>query len=431
MAGSVLGFEPLDWDGWVDFFDLSDGFLGLVVGMDNSGEPEVVALYLPSGDPEGVEEKLRELMPSEAGLAVFESGEHTVIAMAEDDDTSDDFRRECGTETLASDDEGYSTARDLLELGGSGVTVFARLPEDEPVGMILLSAVNDGSSLRYEMVAEVDDPDFAEMAPALEARGPSGTFSVLEESFVAARFSFDMAPLVELASEEAPPDAMMGVAMLGFESIEELLSIFSGDIVICVSDLDEFMTGAIAIGLEDEGAGQQFLESLSGLAGMGGPEALETFEHEGASAYRIDVDGTLIEAGVFDGALYITVDASLEELSEGPDLTGYISGLGIDGVADDRGAIAVAGSGSQFADLVDLEFAPVLESIEGFHVRLQVSEGLLYHSGAVSVSGSNAIVEMIGIAAAAAEERSVPGFGGPPDGGGDKPETPAGDQKSS
>ena len=431
MVGAVLGFEPLDWAGWVEFFDLSEGRLGLVIGMDRSGEPEVVALYLPSGDPEGVEAKLRELVPSEAGLAVFESGSHTVVALAESDDSSDDFRRDCGSETLSADDEGYASARNLLELDGSGVTVFARLPEEEPVRMALLSLVTDGPSISYEIVAEVDDPDFREIATALEATGPSGDFVVLEEAFVAARFSFDMTPLAELASAEAPPDAMMGVAMLGFESVEELLSIFSGDVVICVSDLHEFFTGAIAIGLADEEAGEQLLESLTALAGMGGPGGLESFEHEGSTAYRIDADGTLIEAGIFGGALYVTVDASLEQLAEGPDLVTYISRLGIDGITDDCGAIMVAGSGSRFADLVDLEFASALEGMEGLHVRLQVSGGLLYHSGARLTSGEDASVEMIGIATAAAEEASDPGFGGPPDGGGDKPGAQPEDQKSS
>ncbi|MBN1434500.1 hypothetical protein JW921_07040 [Candidatus Fermentibacterales bacterium] len=387
-----VGFDPLDWEGWLDFFSLDGaGELGLVLEMGHSEEPEVIALYLPTQALREVEENMEQLLPGELGLEVFQSGGHVVLAMGERDDDVEDFRDDVESASRPlSEEPGYARFRGLAGMAGADLMIYGMPPASEGVSAFLLSAGCDGPAISYRMAADVTDPDFAEVAPFLESPGSGGRLLVPGGTIAVARLCVDMEPIAASVGSELPPEALMGLAMMGFESLEDFVGLFRGDVCVSLTGMrDGVPSGCLAIGLNDEAAAEQLLETLSGLASGAGAVELERFEFGGRFALAVDADGLQIQAGLHDGALYLTVGGTLEDLeSDGTDLPSLARDFGLDAV-DDGSAFILVGSGERLAGLTqDLEGADViLGRIGAFEASLGVSEGTLTHEATIVFSG--------------------------------------------
>ena len=409
-VGDHLGFDPLHWPGWVDFLGLEPGEdIGLLLDMDDSGEPELIALYLVTSDAAALEDRLLGLVPEGTGLEVGTSGRCAVLAIAPGVSAAADFIENLDSASLLGDDESYGEFAGHMGADSHDLLIWAQLPETEEVSRVMLGLRAEGSALRYDMVASVEGEEFSEMAPLLGAEGAGRRISYPAECFVVGSLLFDTGLLTELGEARMPPDARMGLAMLGFESLGELISVFSGEIGFGLTGLEDGVpSGMLAFGLSDAQRAIDLLETVSGFASMAGEGGPEIFDFHGGNAYRIEMDGLNAEMGIYGDALYLTLGVPLEGVASGHDLDGFIERTGIRPSRTDA-AFVLAGDAGELSRLIDeADVSALLEDVDSFSATLGVRDGLLLHSGAIAMESGDPYARILELAGQLAAARMMP-----------------------
>jgi hypothetical protein len=414
-VADVLGFDPFLWEGWVDALALDTaGEVGLVVGLDND-EPQLIALFIPSSDPdrirEFVETVMTQLPGDEVTPLVIESGSHVVLAMAGDQSPLDDFRELL--ETPLSSDQEFSELR---------VNSLARVPAGEmyvhggflsregEIETLLVTCFREESSLGFQFLVRTMNVEAIESGSVIAGSPNGSSRNIPEDATAAVRVSMDIDAIKEMMEEYMPPDAQMGVAMLGLDSMDDLFDIFSGDAWMAIRTDGSSYAGVITYGLADTGAFSDLLQKMSGMMGMSG-QGMSTFQFQGNTCYRIDADIVegirSIEIGIVDDAMVVAGGYTLEDVADGITFEDYIDRTDLDmsdeggfAFAADLGEIAsVYGLNSETGDMLDLEnfgYLALTGSVDG---------SLFSLTGSVDFGSGNPFAVLADIFATAAMAR--------------------------
>lgn len=358
VAG-ILGFDPFDWDAWVSTFALDpEGEIGLVIALTGD-EPELIALFFPSTDAEKVQGFIDDLLSQapdmEAIPLITESEGYVVLAISPEQSILDEFDASLGT--LVGTDEIYASLREQSIPCTSAMEVFidaSVLAENEMEAM-LVTCFSVESSLSIQFISRMYNMEALEYAALVSQESSGNSMKIPADATCAMHVSADMAALKEIVTANLPPDAQMGAAMLGFESIDEVLDIFSGDAWFALQTDGDTYSGMIAYGLSDQGALQELLIKLSGMMGMSG-EDYTSFQFQGNTCFRIDVGGLAdiesLEIGVVDDVFVVTGGYTLQNVADGVTFDNYLERTVLD--IEDEGGFALAADLGALADAYDL-----------------------------------------------------------------------------
>ena len=358
VAG-VLGFDPFDWDAWVSTFALDpEGEIGLVIALADD-EPELIALFLPSTDAEKLQEFVDALVSQapdmEAIPLITESEGYVILAGAPRQSILDEFNASLGTHV--GTDDIYAELREQSVPCTSAIEVFvdASVLAESEMEAMLVTCFSVESNLSIQFISRMYSMEALEYS-ALVSHEPSGnSMKIPADATCAMHVSADMAALKEMVTSNMPPDAEMGAAMLGFESINEILDIFSGDAWFALQTDGDTYSGMVAYGLSDTGALQELLDKLSGLMGMSG-EDYTSFQFQGNTCFRIDVGGLAgiesLEIGVVDDVFVVAGGYTLQNVADGVTFDNYLERTGLD--IEDEGGFALAADVGALADAYEL-----------------------------------------------------------------------------
>ena len=391
--GAALGFDPLDWDEWVGAMGLDPqgeiGFAGYMAG----GEMTALALFLPVTDSQALQSFL-ELVPEEAPMEAGQWREGWwAVYFSEVPQQLQSIMEGAAEEGQLGEDPDFDSLWPAVSGPEAVAYMYLRAHGENDLEALLLSLEVDGTVART-MAAIV--PSENEMLEGMEVmtRGPSGSEPGLPTGMdVVARSTVDMGAVADMASEQMPPDANQGLAMMGFDSIDDMLGMFSGDSWAAVDLSGESVRGLVVIGLDDAEAMAGFLSRLSGFAAMGGQE-IETIAEGGVTGYRIplppEVGPWPLEIGVSNSGLFILWGYSLGDVSGWSAEPASHEALGI----DHQAPLYISG------DLTDLrrhlppgaeEFMP---SASRFAISMDADGDALVLQGALDTGSDNPLAEV-------------------------------------
>ncbi len=358
VAG-ILGFDPFDWDAWIETFALDpNGEIGMVIALADD-EPELIAFFLPSTDADKVRGFVDDLIAQAPDMDAFtlitESESTVILAIAPEQSILDEFDTSLG-ETIETD-ENYSVLREQSAPGTPGMEVFidAAVLSDSELEGILVTCFPVDSRLTLQFITQMTGVEGLEYASIVSQEPGGNIMKIPADATSAMHVSFDMAAIKEMVTGSLPPDAHMGAAMLGFESFDDIIDIFSGDAWFALHTDGERYSGMIAFGLSDTGALLELLESLTGLMGMSGEE-YNSFQFQGNTCLSIDVGNLAgietIEIGIVDDVFVVAGGYTLQEVADGITFDDYLELTGLD--ITDEGGFALAADLGALADAYDL-----------------------------------------------------------------------------
>ncbi len=380
VAG-IFGFDPFEWDEWVDALALDpDREIGFVIAMGEY-EPELITLFFPSSDAEKFREFVGYIYPRipemEALTRIMESDGYVIFAAAQAQSVLDEFEESLATPV--GTDDAFSSLRERSTAGTPAAEVFidAAILEEEGFESILLSCLSVESTLSLQFIARMNDVEGLEYAAVVAQETSGNSMRVPADVTAAMHVSIDMATIKEMVATALPPDTQTGVAMLGFDSIDDILDIFSGDAWIALQTDGNSYSGMIAYGISDTGALQDLLDKLAGLMAMSGEE-YNSFDFQGNTCFSVDLEGLpglgSIEIGLVDDVFVVSGGYTLQDLADGITFDSYLEQTGLD--ITDNGGFALA------ADIGALASAYDLNSKTDYIIDLE-------EFGFVSMSGSS------------------------------------------
>jgi hypothetical protein len=345
---AALGFDPFQWIGWEDALSLDpQGEMGLVVGFDGD-EPYVIALFLSSTDADRVEgfvDAIRAAAPDmDATVKVITAGDYVVLAAAPEQAVVDDF--EASLSTSLTSDEDFAELRGLSVTCVPAVEVYATgstLAGEGEIDEVLMTFYTEEASLGFQFLVRTFNTEVIESSTMLAQNPNGGSARIPGDAIGAVRVSMDIDKVKEMTAEYIPPDAQMGVAMLGFESIDDMFDMFTGDAWFALRTDGREYAGMVAYGLADKGALDDMLTRMSGMMGMSG-QGFSSFQFQGHTCYSVDVDLvegiSSLEMGIVGDAMVVAGGYTLQEVADGITFTDYMrqNGLGV----PDEGGFALA-----------------------------------------------------------------------------------------
>jgi hypothetical protein len=383
----ALGFDPFDWNAWSENLALEPGReIGLIVDFE-SGEALLVAFYLPSTDPDAVERFFTGLADStedfSGSFGFISSGDYTVAIRAVDEATLAAFST--GEPPDLTTDTEYMALLAAADTAPSAVCLYANsgaAPDESGFEGVFLACGAEGSTLDLQLLVDVRE-EIVGQYTALLAGGPSGPeVRVPGDMGAAMRLSLDMSAVREiLASSGLDRELGQRLAVFGFDTVDELLDLFSGDIYLGFRVSDGVYTGVIELGLGDSAGAGRLLTSVYGLATAAG-EGPETFEVDGTTCYRMESPAAggmeKLEIGILDEVLVIAGGIALTEVAEGPLFSVMLEESGLD-ITDDGGLLFVSDI-SMFRPMMGIERIPgvdaALDKVERLAGSLKASGGL-------------------------------------------------------
>jgi hypothetical protein len=383
----ALGFDPFDWSAWSENLALEPGReIGLVIDFE-SGETLLAAFYLPSTDPDAVEDLFTGLADStedfRGAIGFRSAGDYTVAVRAMDEATLAGFPVE-GCPDLSTDPE-YALLMEAADSTPAAICLYANSGvSDDGSGFegVLLTCGVEGSILDLQVLVDMQEAMVGEYT-ALLAGGPSGPDVRLPGDLGSVvRLSLDMSTVKEvLASTGLDRELGQGILMFGFDTLDALLDLFNGDIYLGFRVTDGVYTGVIGIGLRDAAGAERLLTSVYGVMTASG-EGPEIFEINGATCYRMESPAAggmeRLEVGILDGTLLITGGIPLTETAEGPRFGSIVEESGL-GIANDGGLLFISEM-SVFMPMLNIESVPeaaaALQKVDRMAGSLRAAGGL-------------------------------------------------------
>lgn len=405
-AEAALGFYPLDWEAWSSNLSLREGEeLGILLGT-SGGDPDIVVLYLPSNDRDGVEE-IFQTARTQGGLEVVceQDREYVTVAMARRSNDMEAFMDAAGTPLR--ENEKYSELRSLMDgFASPAVEVWVdggKLSDTRGMDALLASCSARDGTLMFSWAAGIDRGEFEEIAE-LTGDGPSGAATFPHDAIGAFRLTLDPLALGGFLEGQVPSDALMALGVLGFSSADELLAMFSGDVWFAMAAGGGGYSGALSLGLKDMDAAGDFMTQLTALAGMAGAgDGVRTFSFSGSQALEIPgesipgVDG--IQIGIVDNSLVAAGGWTLQQVEEGDDFSAMLEGSGLD--MDDQDPFVMYLDIGRLAESLGLEREPGLSglgSMGGLAFSSRLAEGsVVVGAGALDTGSENPFRFIIGM----------------------------------
>jgi hypothetical protein len=366
----VLGFDPFDWDAWIETLALDpEGEAGLVVALADD-EPELISFFLPSTDAGKVRDFIDNLISQapdvEAITLITESEGYVVVALAPEQSILDEFEASLGT--LTGNDDSFARLREysVTETPSMEVFVGAAALGNSGVENMLVTCYTVESILSLQFIASIHDVEELEYAAFVSPESSGNSMNIPADATVAMHVSISMDDLKEMVIPNLPQEAQMSAGMLGFGSLEELLDIFSGDAWFALHTDGNSYSGLVAYGLSDTEGARNLIDKLTSMMGMYGEE-YNSYQFQGNTCFSVDFGGNAgietIEIGIVDDAFVVAGGYTLQEVADGNTFDDYLerTGLGIKdesgfALAADFGAVAEAYDlNEETGGLIDLE----------------------------------------------------------------------------
>lgn len=321
-----IGIDVFDWQDWQENLGIEAGEIGIV----GAGEDmEFLAIFLP-----GDGEKLREFVEEndkEDKTAFLEMEGYTVMVIAwEDDDQIDDLE-EALEEGPLSEDPVFRALSDkaMVDDPSLGFLFFEEITEFPVMGSV--SCRDDETEIGFAMIME--DEELAAYSGLFGNGLQSSSIMFPENTMAAIRTSMDMEKLAEeyedIARESGADveDVEMGLAFIGFDSMDEFIAAFGGDYCIAVSEIEldssgepEGGSGLIAMSLND---GDKMESSLNMISTLSESER-ESFGD--LTAYLIEFEGNELWYFIHDEVLYVTFNVDPDDVTDGMKASDFFTG---------------------------------------------------------------------------------------------------------
>lgn len=393
IAGSALGIDPLSWDEWVTATGLDpDAEMGVAVYASGS-QPSAVALFLPVSDPATLESFL-DVIPEDEEVRLSRWRDDMWVILASEVPQQLDMMAEAldSGERLA-DDQDFARLWDALGGGGADAHLYVRTHDRPELEAVLLALEEDGGVARVRAAALPSGPQFARSLSVME-RGPAGDRPGLPSDVdLVVRSTVSMDAVDDMVRDQMPPDAEQGLAMLGFESVDDMLAMFSGDSWGAVDLSSDQIRGLAVIGLDDAGAMEGFLSRLSGFAAMG-DQQVDRVRGGGVSGYSIPISSgpgaPPLQVGVSGSGLYILYGYSLEDVPGWSSRPATDEALGIDGSAP----VFLAGSISGVRRRIPEDTGELLPEADRFAASIRAEGDVAVMEGALDTGEDRAFAAM-------------------------------------
>lgn len=315
-AAASLGMDPLSWDDWVSSMGLDPTDEIGLAGYMGGDVPSALVVFLPVSDSNRLEAFVSAI-PGDAPLQLrsWREGWWAMYASEVPQQLEMIVEEVEGGRTLA-DDEDFQRLWSGVSRRQASVYAYLRMPAREELETLLLAAGAEGTVASASIAMVPSDPAAAEGLEVMR-RGPAGSVPGLPDDVdMVLRSTVDMDRVTEMAEGQLPPDAQQGLAMMGFDSVEDMLAMFSGDSWMAVDLSGSNVRGLAVVGLRDASAMEGLLSRVSGFAAMGGQE-IGTVSGGGVTGYSIPMAGSggawPLEIGVAEGALYVLYGYSLSD----------------------------------------------------------------------------------------------------------------------
>ena len=401
----ILGFFPLEWNGWVDALALRpENDIGL--SMDRSGGDDVgiINIILPSDDPAVVEEFFsgisNRVEEFDSRLSFTESEGYTIVTIS----------RSTEEHSLFVLDSGIRNDEDYIKLRGSDTIHDAALvlyvkPVDfldmEGIGSILFTCTIDNSILRlaFDISYEGDVQRFTSMlAPCPNA----GDISIPPDVTGILRISLNMQNVKDYLyfmgiDREFEP----GIEDFGFSSFEELFDSFSGDIYFGFNLTGNSHAGFLQLGIRNPEAIDRMLYFIyTTVAGFSDP-GMTSFDLDGHRCYRVSGNPSqgidFIEFGIINDMVVISGDYTLEDIEGGTSFSDNIRSKGL-GVSNET-SVLLTSEMEPFSinrDLPDeMRRAADHSDISRLAASVDVESEIVRISAALEFSGGNPIQHIL------------------------------------
>jgi len=326
---SGIVIDPFSWQEWKQGMGLRDGEIGIVALTEDE---QLVAFFLPCTDQVKLESFVEE---NDLGdTEYFPYGDYTVMVINWDDDDLLEDLEDALTEAPLSSDTDFAAMKETTALNGSCISfMFSGDVAEVPVYGVFSS--NSSESI-LKVTVITDDNEVAQYTELLGNGIQSGSIRFPENTIAAVRITMDMDKTKEMYTDVSGESNMAEIEsalpFIGFESMEEFLSVFQGDFCISLQnlELDDYgepdnMEGVLAISLAEPEKLQASLSMISAFT-----EA-ERDEIEGAAVWEIVNDGESFWYFISDGVLYVSMNISPADVIGGSSAGDYFYGAASEG----------------------------------------------------------------------------------------------------
>ncbi len=227
----------------------------------------------------------------------------------------------------------------------------------------------------------------------------------------AVRFTIDMDKAIQQYTDTAGDSDESGFAeieaglpFIGFDSMEEFLSVFQGDFCITIQNLEideqgdpENMEGIMAISLADA---EKFESSLAAVSLIAESDREEI---DNVVTYRIEKDGESLWYFISEDVFYVTMNVHPEDIMDGVSAGDYFQGVASEGFLG--GAVDPEGimQGIQAEDDVEEIITTLFENRAIFSVSM---EGNTITS--TTVAGPDVLKSLVSLASVFASHGDIP-----------------------
>ena len=378
---SDMVINPFNWAEWKEGMGLRDGEIGIVALTEDE---DLVAIFLPCTDQAKLESFVEE--NDFGNTEYFPYGEATLSA-----------------------DNGFTSMQEAASLDGSYISIlFTDEITEVPVYGVFGS---DNSESVLKVTVTVDDNDVQQYVQMVGNGLQSNSIVFPEKTMAAVRFTIDMDKAIQQytdmagdSDESGFAEIEAGLPFIGFDSMEEFLSVFQGDFCITIQNLEideqgdpENMEGIMAISLADA---EKFESSLAAVSLIAESDREEI---DNVVTYRIEKDGESLWYFISEDVFYVTMNVHPEDIMDGVSAGDYFQGVASEGFLG--GAVDPEGimQGIQAEDDVEEIITTLFENRAIFSVSM---EGNTITS--TTVAGPDVLKSLVSLASVFASHGDIP-----------------------
>lgn len=381
-----IPFDVFDWQEWKEGMALRDGPIGLFSLTDDD---DFVGFFLPCNDQAQLESFIDDNEFGETEL--FTSGEYTVMVIVWDDDEQlTDLEDALGEELLAEQSDFERMNANLSTTDASIAYFFSEEVTDVPI-FGAFSANSDESRLETSVL--IDNEEIPQFLNFFGEGLISDNIRFAENTMSAVRFTLDIDALKAGYDElDDIEEVEAGLPFIGFETMDEFLSVFEGDICVAFQkiELDENdepadVEGMIAFSLTDSEKLEASFMMISAIAGA------ESEEFGSVLVYKVAVDDNDIWYFISDNVFYVSYNTNPSDIIDGIEAKDFFAGgIALDGF---------------FGGVVDPE--GVMEGIQGEPEMQEIITGLFQEKVEFTVSAEGQMFTSVSVAGPDILESSI------------------------
>ena len=394
-----IPFDIFDWQEWKEGMALRDGAIGV---FSLTEDDDFVAFFLPCENQTQLESFIQDNDFGETEF--FTSGEYTVMVVAWDDDEQLTDLEDALNDGVIADQSDFEKMNEKISTTDASIAFFFSDKVAEVPIFGTFSANSDESRLEISVIT--DDEEVPQFLNFFGEGLISDNIRFTENTMSAVRFTVDIEALKAGYDEMSNIEEVeAGLPFIGFESMEEFLSIFEGDICVAFQklELDDHdepteVEGMIALSLTDTEKLESSFQMISAIA------SAETEEFGDVLAYQVTQEDNDIWYFISDNVFYVSFNTRPSDIIDGTEAKDFFAdGIAVEGF--------FGGAADPEGIMEGLEGKPEMQEIITalFEERIEFSvsaEDQMFTS--VIVAGPDVLESAIALIPAAAAFADVP-----------------------